>query len=90
MRRAPFMQLWSKPSTIKNKNLSQVSSERPPPPTHPPNPVPQHILYIMGNFILITERTVSRRNYNAPEARGYGNVKPIKRWEYGLLEIKTY
>jgi len=42
----------------------------------------------MGKFILITERTVSRCNYNAREARGYGNVKPIKRWEYGLLEIK--
>jgi hypothetical protein len=37
---------------------------------------------------MITERTVWRCNYNAPEARGYGNVKPIKRWEYGLLEIK--
>jgi len=42
----------------------------------------------MSKFILIKERTVWRCNYNAPEARGYGNVKPIKRWEYGLLEIK--
>lgn len=29
-----------------------------------------------------------KNNGKAPETRGYGNVKPIKRWEHGLLEIK--
>lgn len=85
MRKGAFMQPWSKPSTRK-QNLPHVSSESPPP--HFPNPVPQHTLYIMGKFLLITQRTELSCSYNEPEARVYGNVKKIKRWEYGLLEIK--